>query len=529
MNAPDGLNNVEHIIDRFGGMRPMARKMDIAVSTIQGWKKRDHIPSERVDDVMKAAKAHNVPLQSLGLSATSNANENMQADAAPATQPNPVQPHQKTQTTPTPRPAETVTPPQTATLHSSSTLPQRVSPAIDLSQIRRDTTRRSVITTLVVIGVLGGTGYVLFGNDVQKAVTVAQDQQQTDQRLSILSEKFGSFETTVTEGLNSLSGRVTDIAAAVGVERNQNGEIVLNNNMSLSERMAALESRLRTAGQEIDLGQLMTRFETLNDTVSGRGEMDAAMADLRTVVTALRGRVDQLDTALEQAKQDNDALARSLENVNGRDLSAAAMLLALTQFRTAMNRSEPFAEDLDVLRDLVGDGDPALTAAIDRLAPHAADGVLTPEGLSKELRAISGDIIMAKLQGEDVSITDKILTRLGQILSIEKDGKPVMATREQEIIATAQQALDKGDVQTALATLNQLDGSAATAAQTFKQQMQGTLAAQTTTEMLMRKFLEKMQQPNGIQGMVQDLPQQLRNITQGTVKQDAASGIIILE
>lgn len=520
MSNTNGLNNVEKIIDRFGGMRAMARKADVPVSTIQGWKKRDHIPSERVDEILQAAKAHNI---SLGVSANENTN--------------PVQPQtppQTAETAPTQtqsQPLSAQPAPQAQSYNAQSpvkprttenVMPRRDYPSIDPRQLRRDTTRRSAITTVSIIAVLGVTGWFLFGNEVKQVTTLAQDQKQIDARVNAISNQYTSFESTVTDGLNSLSSRITDVAAAVGVERNTSGEIVLKDNMSLSQRLTALESRLRAGGEEIDLGQLMTRFDSMQQTAEGQQNMNVALSDLKAIVTMLQGRIGQLDIALEQAKQDNDELAQALENVSGRDLGAAAMLLALTQFRESMNREQPFSEDLEVLQQLVGNDDPALTASINRLAPHAQSGVLTPEGLSQELRTISGDIIVAKLNGEDVSVKDKILGRLGQILSIEKDGKPLVAIEEQKIIAEAQEALDRGDVQSAVAALNRLDGDAAAAAAPFKAKAQGTLAAETTTEMLMEKFFEKLKQPNGVQNMIND-------VTGGGVKQDQASGIIILE
>ncbi|MDJ0683947.1 MAG: uroporphyrinogen-III synthase [Alphaproteobacteria bacterium] len=52
----------EAVIDRFGGIRPMAAALDIAVSTVQGWKSRNHIPENRWDDVLQAAEKSGVSL-----------------------------------------------------------------------------------------------------------------------------------------------------------------------------------------------------------------------------------------------------------------------------------------------------------------------------------------------------------------------------------------------------------------------------------------------------------------------------------
>ena len=520
-----GLKNVEPLINRFGGMRPMARKVNVPVSTIQGWKKRDTIPSDRVPEIVKAAKANQISLH--GYDTQTVANENAATTTEAKTQAS--QPTQAAQTSPTPPKttsksdtinAQGITPPKT----------ERKTIHLDGAQIKKEAVRRSVITTVSIFAIIAGVGYFLFADDAQKVMSVAQDQRQLDTRINALDDKYASFENTVTDGMNAISQRVTDVAAAVGVERNTQGEIVLNNGMSMTQRLTALESRLRDGdGNEIDLGQMLMNFKSLSSTFDGQTDTNAAMGDLQGIINILQGRVEQMDAALVQAKQDNAQLAQSFENVSGRDLGAAGMLLALTQFRTSMNREEPFVDDLKILQNLVGEDDPELTAAINRLAPHAQSGVLTSEGLSNELKSITGDIIAAKLRGEDVSIKDRIFARVGQILSIEKDGKPIIATREQEIIASAQKSLDDGDVEAAMAQLKQLEGDAADAAQPFMKQIQGTIAANNTSQLLMQKFLDTLQQPGGIQKIINDIPAQIQGATGGTVVQDEASGIIILE
>ncbi|WP_029006892.1 carph-isopro domain-containing protein [Azospirillum halopraeferens] len=48
-------NAVERVIERFGGIRPMADKLGVPVSTVQGWKKRASIPAPRQAEVRAAA------------------------------------------------------------------------------------------------------------------------------------------------------------------------------------------------------------------------------------------------------------------------------------------------------------------------------------------------------------------------------------------------------------------------------------------------------------------------------------------
>lgn len=494
------------MINRFGGMRPMARKLDIAVSTIQGWKKRDHIPADRVNDVVSAAKANQISLDGYDVTANT-ANKNN----APQEQETPIN----------------VAP-------STPAAPSKVSPPreynnLDAGKIKRDAVKRSVITTVSILAVLGGIGYVLFGQEAQEIVNVAKDQKQIEKRFNSIDKQYNSFEQTVTQGLNSLSDQVTDIAAAVGVERDASGQIILNNDMSMSERVTGLESRLRSAGEEIDLGQLMNRFDTMTQSTQVSGENVQALNDLRLVIDSLQSRMGDFETRLQNAKDNNAELAKSLENVTGRDMGAAAMLLAMTQMRSSLNREQPFADDLVVLQELVGNEDPELTASIERLAPYAESGVLTSDGLSSEFRSMAGDILSAALRGEEVSVQDKIMGRIGQILSVEKDGKPMMGIKEQAIVSKAQKALDKGDVAGALRELNKLEGDAAQTAAPFKAQAQGTLNAENVVSKMMQTLLQKLQNPEELKSMMQNLPAEIEKQTQGEVKGSAESGFIILE
>lgn len=55
---------VHDVIQAFGGIRPMANKLGIAVSTVQGWKNRDAIPDSRHADIREAARKHGISLSS---------------------------------------------------------------------------------------------------------------------------------------------------------------------------------------------------------------------------------------------------------------------------------------------------------------------------------------------------------------------------------------------------------------------------------------------------------------------------------
>ena len=58
------MNDIDDIIKKFGGLRPMSSKINVPVSTIQGWKKRGRIPKSRHADIQSAAQLHDIELTS---------------------------------------------------------------------------------------------------------------------------------------------------------------------------------------------------------------------------------------------------------------------------------------------------------------------------------------------------------------------------------------------------------------------------------------------------------------------------------
>jgi hypothetical protein len=65
----DNAHAVDRLVERFGGIRPMAAKLDIPVTTVQGWKKRSAIPATRHNDILAAAEQHGISLDGIDLTA----------------------------------------------------------------------------------------------------------------------------------------------------------------------------------------------------------------------------------------------------------------------------------------------------------------------------------------------------------------------------------------------------------------------------------------------------------------------------
>lgn len=181
-------------------------------------------------------------------------------------------------------------------------------------------------------------------------------------------------------------------------------------------------------------------------------------------------------------------------------MKAAAILVGLAQLRESLARdNDSFDQDLMLLKATLATDDPELIKAIDRLAPKAKEGVLTPNGLSKEFRSLTGDIVAASLKGEDVSLKEKTTARLGDLLKVEKSGAPILGTETQIKVAEAQKKLDQGDIEGAVQILKQLEGPAAEKTAPFLEQAQVTMLANQLQQMLGQGVLQRLKYMGGDQ------------------------------
>lgn len=232
------------------------------------------------------------------------------------------------------------------------------------------------------------------------------------------------------------------------------------------------------------------RIAVLKDSTTGQQILSDGTKDLQSMILGMQGRVDNLETTLETAKQDNDALADMLEGMSGNELKAAAMMLAVTQLRESLMGEGTAEQDLATVRMLAGD-DPELLAAIDKLAPYARNGIMSRTTLTREFKGLAGEIVQAELRGEDVSWKDKAMNRLDNLVSVRKKG---MAEGQDTdaIVARAETLLQQGDFKQAIAELEKLDGAPAQKAQPWIDQAEARMAAEELSKTLSSTFIQEL-------------------------------------
>jgi hypothetical protein len=340
-------------------------------------------------------------------------------------------------------------------------------------------------------------------NQQTRRITIVEDK--VDTMAAPGDPAYATMPRGVIEGMmQDVNKRVADlrqktdgIQASVQDLKSQAEGFISLENSSLVDRVMQLEQTLGgVTGGNADLSMLLNRVNQMQSSMQGQAQMQATVAQLQNMIMGMQGKgmsgqtmgpptKEDMDQALAAEQQQGDsALAQTLEGVSPQQLKAAALLIGLSQFRDSVNRSSPFANDLALLQTMLGDKDPALNESIAQLAPYAEKGVLSPRGLSEELKALSGEIAIASLTGQDISVQDRAMARFQDILKIQKDGQPIMGSDAQAKVARAQAMLDAGDVSGAIAELETLEGPARDKAQPVIDQAQITQMAKQVQGML---------------------------------------------
>lgn len=543
-NQNDTIPNAEGIIKRFGGIRPMATKMGVPVTTVQGWKKRNVIPDNRKAELIKAAAKHDISLSGLkGLSGAKSATKTKTAAAKPAKKTTAVKAvTTKTVTKKAPaankptnqQAAKPVTPkvtaapikkavaekkpaPVTKAPQTQTTKPTMVKPEAnsnismaDLDAVRKESMRSGAVAAAVIAGVVTVIGLALFGgqgNDSDPALNPSQ--------VAVLESRLQTIESTqagLDQKINTVDAQANTALSLLGAT--QEGQVQTESVLgggSVLETMAFLQRQVQDMGAANPQSQeLSQQFEQLSQNAETQSALQSGMQELRSLVSNIQSKVQTLDSEVETTQAQ---ISQAVGGAGREDVQAAALLLALGQFRSAVNRNGSFDKDLDIIRGLIGDN-AALDEALNRLAPHAETGVLSVDALGQQLRVIAGDVIVAKLSGEDASIKDRMVARLNDMVSVSKDGQSLNTNTQTPEIVRAQSELARGNIQAAMREVKSIEGVDPALTQPWLEQAQATMNAQGVEIMIMQLVLDQIQafKQGGLKGMERSITRAAQDV-----------------
>lgn len=584
------------VIEKFGGIRPMANKLGVTASTIQGWKKRESIPDSRLDDVIESAEQHDISLTPTSdrpniedtiaqikakieepqedqdqpdeelLAQEDDTDDNItdEEEDTSATDIDDIDDgdikeipltHDEIEHEDISEPDQNDVPDFIKETNESDAeyktaepiLKEKETPSAAANSNTQENVRKSG-TGGWLLGLLIGLALVGLAavfwpvkedveeNKEQLAAVRADLKDLQKEQKSFMGALQGYLPEDMQAQLEDFKEKTDALGTQVGEIATQTKEIARaaigeETAQELEKRLAQLEGQFSGMMSNDQIQSILGRFAIMNDTEEGESQLDRATSQLYGIIDGLDGRMDLLDRALVTARENSTALGDTFEGVEDQDLKAGALLLALTQFRSTLNRGEkPFQEDLALLYSMVGDEDTELRQSLDRLAPQAEKGVLTPGGLANEFRTLAGDIAVNSIKGDKSSITDQAKARLSKVLQIKKDGAPLLVDESGEKVQDVQSKLDGGDLRGAMSTLSTFDGESAKAVQPFMQQLSSAIAAQEVKGAINSLLSKAKGELSGVKPLnLKNLQPSMREkLTPNAITSDSDSGFTIL-
>ncbi len=530
----------QKVIATFGGIRPMAHKLGVAVSTVQGWKTRNAIPESRHEDILAAAREHGIELDAELLRASGDHH----AEAAVE--------------------AEVVEPAPAATEGEGA---ERAAPGREPGTGERGHAAEEASAagagpppppppaapraTGWVPGMLLGAAVLAIGAG---GAVVLRDHwmpfiDKTFERPSVVAPEVASrleaLETRVAE-LRGVRTTVRDLGGQVaaledrlaGLEAEPGGVDPARLN-ALAEQQEALRQRVSQSGEQVDgvagrldelgdkLAQANQQVAELNNEVDGLGsEVDglaqsAITADelqpLRQEVTRLGSQMNRLSESAATASdiqglnRDLTQLREDLEAVRAAQPDTAhieavarqaagrqmARALAVSRIGEALETGAPFADALATARKAVG-AEGATAQALDTLAPHAADGVPTRSALANSFSGKAGEAVAVSAGGEGQGdLVSGVLRRLGDVVSVRRVGPDAKGGDAASVLARAEAALQGGDLAGAVKQVEGLQGPPAEVMQPWLDQARVRLAAEDAVRTLNAQLMQSLAKGEG--------------------------------
>ncbi len=461
-NSNAVIGNASEIIDRFGGIRPMSTKTGIPVTTIQGWKQRNAIPANRRNELVEAANQNGIHLGHLlmdivgerKIEATPGEEKEIQKEKM-----------ELAKLDPDLRPAG-----NSATLIAAG--------------------------ALILVAAIAGTFFAVapkFSKVTEQDARIRELEQQIaamqNAKDSVLAEEDAARLRETIATLEGKVGALTEQAKSVaGVVEDLKTGTIPQRLTKIEDRMGGLLQQANAYG----LHNFLERIEGLQASPGGTGQIQGLMS-IFTDSTEGLSSPEEITATFKTLKETNPQISETFKGVAPEDMKAAVMLLGMTQLRDSLARDNAsFDQDLQILKMTMAKDNPELLAAIDRLAPRAKTGVLTPSGLSKELRGLTGDIVSASLTGQEISVEDRALARFGNVIKVEKNGQQISGTQTQINISAAQKKLDAGDVEGAVALLQQIQGPAAEKTKPILDAAQATILASQVQQLVGQNIIQTL-------------------------------------
>jgi uroporphyrinogen-III synthase len=507
-------NEAERIIAAFGGIRPMAKAVNLPVTTVQGWKERGAIPIARMAEIRLAAGR-------LGINLGQDAvvlNDDIRA-STPAEEVR----------------ADKVEQPPASGVRAAEAA-DAAAAVLEARGRERSPARALWFGLGLGIAFLGGALLAWQFAPVETGVSAAAVEGLRG-RIGSLADQLDEQSKRRQADAAAMQARLARMETSertIGEHRDRLTNVAAST-AALAARLERLDAELKAVAArpgtaETEIRALRESFQRLAERVDGMAKGAPDAASLAPLTEQLRqigervARVEQRTTQLgERAapadskewrapveklaaelqavarevntlRRDLSALQERLESLNAasaRHVSApadTALVLAIGQTRQAIVNGSPYGAPLDALSGLTAER-PEFRAPLDKLRKHAEHGVPTLMRLRSDFERLSVEMLRASVEAETGGDwLDRVWARLRTLVTIRRTGE-VQGDTPRARIARAEAALARNDLAAAVNEIEALPAQAKRPAEKWLQDARARLEAESALAELDRLVL----------------------------------------
>ncbi len=502
--GPEVEIEAEEVVDRFGGIRPLANRLEIAGSTVQGWKARNHIPDNRWDDVIAAARSDGISLKR----DTDKSNIEKHEETATQEADSPVG-KESTETMvnnsdastgdkgPENEAPKSSVPNASAKPDSAATKPKDEKPAAASGATKTSAAKAApakpaaapapkpapsrgasgiawiaLLLSLCVIGAEATRPYwqptvgPALANHLERFFGKPVAQQQDSEALDALKAELAAATARI-EPLEARLAEAEAQAASALAAAEANGDISQLVEPTLTpvlDRIAAVEDRLSVMGTGAgDDAALSGDVTSLNEALTAlRTRLEAAVTRTDGSVDAFRTELDSfadqrsaiqlgLDGVTEQLSALQGRLSLIEESGGGPGAEETALVLIVGQVETDLTAGRGIDNSLGDLAALTPNSEEA-QANIEALRGLGTAPIMTRSDLSKGFADIAAKVDRAEHLGGAESWVAETLAELRGLVSIRRVG----TDPEAPVASQAEGALAEGDLEKAISVVKPL-------------------------------------------------------------------------